>query len=147
MSMNKIQNNLILELHVPDFTLVKDFYCLFGFMELSHDPVSDGQLGYMVLKREDNNGGTLLNFYGGREDVSGHEYFKDMPKGTPRGYEVEVTITVSDIDVLWSSIKDRIRLDQIAQPLTRKRWGQKDFRVIDPFGFYVRFTEIVDWGQ
>lgn len=26
-----------------------------------------------------------------------------------------------------------------------KRWGKKDFRVIDPFGFYVRFTELVDW--
>jgi hypothetical protein len=27
------------------------------------------------------------------------------------------------------------------------QWGKQDFRVVDPFGFYVRFTEIVDWGQ
>jgi hypothetical protein len=25
------------------------------------------------------------------------------------------------------------------------RW--KDFRMVDPFGFYLRFTELIDWGQ
>ena len=23
----------------------------------------------------------------------------------------------------------------------------KDFRMVDPFGFYIRFTELIDWGQ
>ncbi|MFA5925783.1 MAG: hypothetical protein WC831_02520 [Parcubacteria group bacterium] len=23
----------------------------------------------------------------------------------------------------------------------------KDFRMVDPFGFYLRFTELIDWGQ
>lgn len=31
----------------------------------------------------------------------------------------------------------------IAQELVAKRWGKRDFRVVD----YVRFIEIVDWGQ
>ncbi len=27
----KVVNNLIIELHVPDFKIVKDFYAMFGF--------------------------------------------------------------------------------------------------------------------
>lgn len=26
-------------------------------------------------------------------------------------------------------------------------WGKKDFRLSDPFGFYLRFTEPIDWSQ
>ena len=74
-------------------------------------------------------------------------YFADSPKNTPRGYEVEITIPVSGVQKLWEEIKDKIPEKQIAQPLTLKRWNKWDFRVADPFGFYVRFTELVDWGQ
>jgi hypothetical protein len=146
---NKIINNLVLELHVPDFKPVKEFYSIFGFFEIGYDPTSGGgsDLGYLVLRREDLIGNTQLNFYGDKEKVSKHKYFVDFPEGTRRGYEVEITIPVSDVKGLWEEIKDKIPEKQIAQPLTLKRWGKWDFRVADPFGFYVRFTELVDWGQ
>ena len=147
---NKIINNLVLELHVPNFQPVKEFYGIFGFTEIGYDPTSGGggsDLGYLVLRREDTVGNTQINFYGDKEKVSQHKYFVDFPEGTRRGYEVEITIPVSDVQKLWEEIKDKIPEKQIAQPLTLKRWGKWDFRVADPFGFYVRFTELVDWGQ
>ena len=148
--MNKqiIPNNLVLELHVPDFSKARGFYAIFGFEELSYDPTSGGgsDLGYMILKREDALGDTFINFYGDKEKVSKHSHFRDFPSTTPRGYAVEITIPVSDVDALWNSAKDKLNSEQIAQPLTLKRWGKEDFRVIDPFGFYIRFTELVDWA-
>ncbi len=149
MVLKNIQNNLVIELHIPDFKKAKKFYSIFGFNELSYDPTSGGgsNLGYMVLEREDSAGRSLINFYGDKEKVSQHARFADFPADTPRGYAVEITIVVSNIEKFWSEIKNQINSSQISQPLTLKRWGKKDFRVIDPFGFYIRFTELVDWGQ
>lgn len=146
---NHIENNLILELHVPDFGKARNFYGLFGFQELNYDSTSGGgsNLGYMVMKREDPRGRTLLNFYGDKPEVAQHAHFNKFPKDTPRGYGVEPTVSVENIDKLWEDVKDKIPPEQIAQGLTLKRWGKKDFRVVDPFGFYFRFTEPLDWGQ
>ncbi len=147
--MDPIQNNLVLELHVPEFAPVRDFYGQFGFKELSYDPTSGGgsDLGYMVLARQDKLGRTLVNFYGDKDKVSQHARFKDFPSDTPRGYGVEITIIVNDINKLWSEVSSKLNPASISQPLALKRWGKQDFRVIDPFGFYVRFTELVEWGQ
>jgi catechol 2,3-dioxygenase-like lactoylglutathione lyase family enzyme len=147
--MKKITNNLILELHIPDFDKARRFYEIFGFSQVSYDPTSGGgsDLGYMVIARSDPVGRTLINFYGDKEKVSKHAHFKDFPENTPRGYEVEITIPVEDVEKLWEHVIKRLDPSQISQPLTLKRWGKKDFRVIDPFGFYVRFTELVDWEK
>lgn len=144
-----VRNNLVLELHVPDFGSARQFYALFGFEELSYDPTSGGgsDLGYLVLRRRDNAGDTMLNFFGDKEKVSKHAHFCEFPADTPRGYGVEVTIVVSDVVGLWEQVRERLSDASISQPLMMKRWGKRDFRVVDPFGFYVRFTEVVDWGQ
>ena len=145
----KVANNLILELHVPNFQLARDFYTLFGFTEFRYDPESGGNsdLGYLVLGRKDDIGDTHLNFYGDKEKVSEHSHFVDFSPDTPRGYAVEITIPVSDVNKIWDEVKDKIPSNQISQPLKLKRWNKWDFRVVDPFGFYIRFTELVDWGQ
>ena len=149
MSEKLIRNNLVLELHVPDFEPVRQFYSIFGFEEQMYDATSGGgsNLGYLVLLRRDQIGNTMLNFYGDKEKVAQHARFRDFPADTPKGYAVEITVPVSNIKNLWAGVKDRLDEDTVSQPLTTKRWGKEDFRVIDPFGFYVRFTEIVDWGQ
>jgi uncharacterized glyoxalase superfamily protein PhnB len=145
--MKNPNNNLILELHVPDFEPARTFYKLFGFEEINYDPTSGGgsDLGYMILKRDDVLGETHLNFYGDKPKVSEHARFNEFPASTPRGYAVEITIPVSDVEMLWNEIKDKLPVEQISQELTLKCWGKKDFRVVDPFGFYIRFTELVDW--
>ena len=149
MPLNNIQNNIVLELHIPDFDKARAFYKLFGFEQIHYDPTSGGgsDLGYMVLKREDPIGNTLINFYGDKDKVSKHARFADFPADTPRGYAVEITVPTSGIDKLWEEVNKQLKPDQISQPLALKRWGKKDFRVVDPFGFYIRFTELVDWGQ
>jgi hypothetical protein len=140
-----IRNNLIVELHVPDFAQVKDFYIPIGFTVIDEDPIGE-ELGYLVLKRDDPVGSTMLNFYGGDERVYKQPFFGKYPSDTVRGYAVEITIPIGDIDAYYSQIFPVIRRF-IVQELVRKSWGQKEFRLRDPFGFYVRFTEIVDWGQ
>ena len=147
--MKEIKNNLVLELHIPDFRIARDFYKIFNFEEMKYDPTSGGgsDLSYMVFKRKDEVGDTLINFYGDKDKVSQHAHFKNFFSDTPRGYEVEITIPVFDVKKLWKEVKDKLTEKQIAQPLTLKRWTKWDFRVIDPFGFYLRFTELVDWGQ
>ena len=149
MAVNPIRNNLVLELHVPEFQPARDFYGMFGFEELSYDPTSGGgsDLGYLVLLRTDTVGDTLLNFYGDKDSVAQHAHFRDFPADTPRGYGVEITVPVSDVRGLWERVTEKLVQETVAQPLTMKRWGKQDFRVVDPFGFYVRFTEPVDWGQ
>lgn len=144
----KICNNLVLELHVPSFAPIREFYAKFGFSELEYDPTSGGgsDLGYLTMTRTDELGTTMLDFFGDKDSVTQHAYFNDFPSDTPRGYAVEITIPVADVDALWERIKDDKNV-KIAQDLVMKRWDKRDFRVIDPFGFYVRFTELIDWGQ
>jgi len=143
--MKLIKNNLVLELHVPNFDEVKDFYSKLGFEVISEEPVGK-ELGYLVMKRKDSLGDTIINFYGGDEKVYNHNFFKDFPKETKRGYEVEITIPVGDIKTYYQKVLPDIKA-RLVQDLTLKRWGKKDFRIVDPFGFYLRFTELVDWNQ
>jgi hypothetical protein len=30
--------------------------------------------------------------------------------------------------------------------LELKKWGRRDFRIVDPFGFYLRITERYEWA-
>jgi len=149
MSQINIANNLVLELHIPNFKIAREFYFKFGFTELLYDATSGGgsDLAYMVLERKDRIGRTLINFFGDKNEVSQHKRFVDFPDNTPRGYAVEITVPVADVEKLWDTILSKIGESSISQPLTLKRWGKRDFRVVDPFGFYIRFTELVDWGQ
>jgi hypothetical protein len=150
MSPAPILNNLTLELHVPSFAPEREFYSQFGFEQIDYDPISGGgnsDLGYFEIKREDSLGRTQLNFYGDKDSVAKHAHFNEFPPDTPRGYAVEITIPVDDVEDLWERAGRRLPQEQISQPLEIKRWGKRDFRVVDPFGFYIRFTEPVDWRQ
>jgi uncharacterized glyoxalase superfamily protein PhnB len=150
MSPTLIQNNLILELHIPSFAPAREFYSKFGFTEIDYDPISGGgtsDLGYFEMKREDPLGRTQLNFYGDKKSVAGHAHFSEFPPDTPRGYGVEITIPVTDVERLWQDVGSHLSPSSISEPLTIKRWGKRDFRVVDPYGFYVRFTQPVDWNQ
>jgi len=150
MTPGPVRNNLILEMHVPGFKAARDFYRQFGFEEIAYDPISGGgvsDLGYLELKREDALGRTQLNFYGDKDSVARHARFNEFPEDTPRGYAVEITIPVDGVARLWEDVGRHLPTEVISQPLVVKRWGKLDFRVVDPYGFYLRFTEPVDWWQ
>jgi len=66
-------------------------------------------------------------------------YFKHFPKTTKRGYGVEIVIpTTTDLAELQNSlIADNCK---VVEKLILQPWGLQDFRVEDPFGYYIRIT-------
>lgn len=131
--MKPANNSVQVELHVPDFKLVKEFYGKLGF-EVVWERKPEAKKGHLVIKRDDN----ILSFWPGNEYAEQQSYFKNFPSDTKRGYGVEIVIVVDDIDVLY---KSALIFCKIVSPLEKKPWGLKDFRIEDPFGFYLCFTE------
>lgn len=120
-------NGVGIELHVPDFHKMEAFYTRLGFGEVRRDET------YRVMKRED----VEIAFYGGTPDVSRHNYFEQFPADTTRGYGVEIIIPVDDIDALYALVKDS---GAVVASIQDRHWGLRDFRLADPFGYYLRFT-------
>lgn len=130
--------DVIIELHVPDSGKVKDFYGKLGFEKVWEYPPK-GQTGYLVMKRKD----SILAFFCGNKEVFNHPFFKRFPKDTVRGYGVEIAIYISDqpIEQYYKQVIGNIGKGHIVEPLKTKPWGSKDFRIIDPFGFYLCIRE------
>jgi lactoylglutathione lyase len=58
-------------------------------------------------------------------------------RDAPRGQCVELVLEVEDLDALH----DRVRAAGVdATPIEHQPWGLRDFRVVDPEGYYLRFT-------
>lgn len=130
--MKPAQNNVLLELHVPDFEKVKDYYGKLGF-KVVWERKPEAFKGYLILKMGDN----ILCFWPDNEYVYKQPYFKRFPKTTKRGYGVEIVIMVDDIEAYYSRVKD---FANVVEKLVLQPWGLKDFRAEDPFGYYLRFT-------
>lgn len=129
-------NRLQLELHVPSFDKVLDFYGKLGFHKVMHRNAENNPQ-YLVMEK----GGTIINFWSGNDSVYKHSYFKNFPKDSKRGYGVEIIVTVDNIE---SSFETAKKFAKVLQPLVLKPWGLKDFRIEDPFGYYLRITEDYD---
>lgn len=68
--------------------------------------------------------------------------FHDKPPGGKRGYGVEMGFVVGDLDKAFAAaalFKDRDWV--IASRIMMRPWGVRDFRVLSPDGYYLRFTE------
>lgn len=144
-----IRNNLIVELHVPDLDVVKGFYSKLGFEITMDDKPNEKQLGYVTMTRNDVAGKTMINFYGGDDRVYNQSFFKQFPRDSVRGYETSITIVTGQIDDLYKMVQETLK-DNIVREIAEiedhdHKW--KDFRMVDPFGYYLRFTELLDWGQ
>ena len=149
MSKQPIRNNLIVELHIPDFDVAKEFYSILGFKVILEHPITATESGYMAMKRQDALGDSMINFYGGNDKVYQQSYFKNFPPDTKRGYAIGLTMPISNIDDFFNQVSPKIK-DHIMQEVKGKQDGDivwRDFRVEDPFGFYLRCTELIDWGQ
>ncbi|PIV43181.1 MAG: hypothetical protein COX92_01120 [Candidatus Nealsonbacteria bacterium CG_4_10_14_0_2_um_filter_40_15] len=127
------QNDIYIELHVPSFDRVKDFYGKLGF-QVAWEKKPENRNGYLVMKRDN----SILCFYAGNEHVYGQSYFKNFSRDTKRGYAVEICIIVEDIEKFYNNVKT---FTKVIEELQLKPWGLKDFRIEDPFGFYLRFSE------
>ena len=130
------QNNILLELHVDDFEKVKEFYGKLGFKAV-WERKPEAKKGYLIIKLDDN----ILCFWPGNEQVYNQSWFKKFPKDTKRGYGVEIVIMVKDVKRQYEKIKP---FAKIADKLQKQAWGLWDFRIEDPFGYYLRITEYHD---
>jgi lactoylglutathione lyase len=127
------RTDTFVELHVPDFPTVKDFYSKLGY-KVVWEREPDEFKGYIVMKM----GGSILCFWAGNEYVYKHPYFKRFPEDTKRGYEVEIVVFVKNIESYYKKVQ---KFANVVEKLILQPWGDKDFRVEDPFGFYLRFSE------
>jgi uncharacterized glyoxalase superfamily protein PhnB len=124
--------DLYIELHVPDFKRAIEFYSRLGFKLLWRTE------DYIVMKRKR----SVLNFYGGSAKVYRHSYFGRFSKNTKCGHGVEIIIPVDRVERFYKSVR---KFARVVQPLQLKKWGRRDFRIVDPFGFYLRITERYEW--
>ncbi len=127
------QSDVLVELHVPDLAVAKRFYRRFGFRVAREEDARDGN-GYLVMRR----GGSVLCFWGGTPAVRAHSYFRRFPSTRKRGYAVEIVVPVGDLDAAYRVAR---RAGRVVSDVAERDWGARDFRVEDPFGFYLRFTE------
>jgi predicted lactoylglutathione lyase len=136
-----VLSDVLIELHVPDFGKVKRFYSAIGFKVVRYQPAKD-KMGYLAMRR----GNSIICFYCGSEQVFNQSHFKKFPKTTPRGYGVEILIFVkkSDIERLHSKVIKEFGTKVVVGTLQDRWWGCRDFRVVDPFGYYLRISEPKD---
>ena len=125
-------NPALIELHIPDFTPAREFYGKLGF-ETSWERPPEGMKGYLVLTLEEN----VICFWGGNENIYANKYFQRFEKDTPKVYGLEIVLQISDLHTFYEQAK---RNFEILEPLQMRPWGLEDFRLIDPFGFYLRVT-------
>jgi hypothetical protein len=130
--MDKSTNKLQLELHVPDFEPIKEYYQNIGF-KIAWERTPEKFKGYLVLNLQ----GNIICFWSGNNEIFNQAYFKRFPKDTVRGYGVEIVVMVSNIKEYYEQVKD---LANVVEPLIEQPWGLWDFRATDPAGYYLRFT-------
>lgn len=125
------------ELHVSDLDAARDFYSKLEFVVV-WQTTKDG--GYLTMRL----GRAIVNFFSGTGLTNG-SFFDRFPTSTPKGVGVELFFPVPDLQKYYSLVRNTLPEEAIVAPLKLQPWGQHDFRVQDPFGFYLRFSEPIDW--
>lgn len=119
--------------------LTKKFYGDLGFKVVWERNSEDPNICYLVMQK----GESIFNFYSGSEEVYNHSYFKKFSKITPRGYGVEIIIPVDGIENFYKQVALKYGKNIIKH--LGQIYSHSDFRMVDPFGFYLRFVERYDW--
>jgi lactoylglutathione lyase len=65
-------------------------------------------------------------------------HFRREHFGGPRGVGVEIQIEVDDVDTLYAlAVATAPALGGGIEPIADRSWGLRDFRIIDPDGYYL----------
>lgn len=76
-----------------------------------------------------------------RNALPAEHYFRPAHFTGPRGVGVEIVIEVDDVDAAFAQSREAaVPYGGQIEPLTARPWGQVDFRLIDPDGYYLRVT-------
>ncbi len=78
----------------------------------------------------------LLN---GEPQPDEHVFAERALAGARRGLGVEIGIVVDDVDRAYEQVAHSGAWQ--VEPLTRREWGARDFRIVTPDGYYLRVTE------
>ncbi len=133
---DKAFTDITVELSSPNFEITKNFYKKLGFSVVWEESPQDMN-GYLVMRLQQ----SILCFFCGNEFVFQHPYFKSFPKETKRGYGVEISIPIVNIDKYYQKVITALPKTSIFQELKEQPWGKKDFRIEDPDGYFLRFNE------
>lgn len=120
-----------LELFVTDHDIAIDFYTRV--------------LGFELRRRDEHYAslacGAVTIGLGLVADLPEHEDgpgFSQDRMARARGAGVEIVLETPDLDLLHQRVLDSGH--RLAEPMRERPWGLRDFRLIDPDGYYLRLT-------
>ncbi|WP_119066703.1 VOC family protein [Aggregatilinea lenta] len=121
---------LRLELFVKSVPESKDFYAhVLGFDVVSYQPD-----GYSVLRK-----GDIQIALQAQSQLPDDHPLK--PIGNERaGLGIEIVLEVDDLEAIYAHVLHVAW--PLADTLAERPWGSRDFRVIDPNGYYIRLNEL-----
>ena len=122
------EGGLRVELFVDDTERSAVFYeRVLGFVREYESP------GYVAMRRGDARIGI-----GAAAGLPPHHYFKQPALAAARGIGVELVVEVDDVELACRIVVQARH--PVLTPLRDRPWGQRDFRIADPDGYYLRIT-------
>ena len=126
--MTETDGLLRIEIFVGDVERAVDFYeRVLGFTTEHASP------GYAAVRR----GGALIGI-GAAAALPARHYFTQESLAGRKGAGVEIVIEVDDVDAVLRTVEAAGQA--VLTPLGARSWGARDFRIVDPDGYYLRIT-------
>jgi lactoylglutathione lyase len=126
-----MDGSLRVELFVSDVERSAHFYCtVLGFEVVTAETAGSGD--HLAVRR----GRATIGL--ARADRLPADHPVAPVAGSARGRGVELVLDVADVDAAYEHA--RAAGAARTSDLARRPWGLRDFRVLDPDGFYVRIT-------
>jgi lactoylglutathione lyase len=125
---------IVVELFVHDVEASIGFYRALGF------EVARRVEDFVHLRR----GEIRLSLQGDAHAIAGPHYFTPHIQQFPRGTGVEISIQVADVDAEY--IRAKTAGLNIVKGMQDRPWGARDFRVVDPDGYFLRVTSPLKSG-
>ena len=86
-------------------------------------------------------GGAVIVGIQDRATLPAEHHFSPANLGGPRGVGLEIVFEVDDVDLAYAEASPNAEpYGGTIEPLAERPWGARDFRLIDPDGYYVRVT-------
>ncbi len=121
---------LRMELFTSDMEKSVDFYTKILGFTMEGKKVNES---YQPVK----NGNVVIGI-GPISKLSQDHHFNPNLENMRKGYGVEIVLEVNNIQKVYERVKSSGY--SVDEPLSTQNWGLKDFRIIDPDGYYLRIT-------
>lgn len=73
-----------------------------------------------------------------------HHFVRSSVADSARGVGVELVLELPSahaVDVMYQQVRSKVQgADGEIEPISDRQWGLRDFRLIDPDGYYIRVT-------